>query len=1628
MGTIAGGSAAVRRRIDVVRSRLGTFSLVASAVVGCFLAMPPASAMAQPPSPTPSTTRPYLACPPPARGHASCLSVVVPQTARLAGVQSQLQPFYGVDGTGYGPADLRSAYDLTSASSAGGSGATVAIVDAFDDPNIEADLGTYRSAYGLPPCTTANGCFRKVNQTGGTSYPTPDQGWAVEMSLDVDMVSAICPNCKILVVEANSSQESDLSASVNEAATLGATAISNSWAAPESQSTDVPLDADFKHPGIPITAASGDWGYLDWTLLAFMNLPAWPASSPNVVSVGGTTLTASASSRGWSETAWKYAGSGCSTFEPKPTWQTDTGCLLPNGQPGRTYADVSAVADPATGVSVYDSYIQCGCVNEPYSYWWLVGGTSAATPIVASIEALSSSAARALGADALYANVTSGRAPQLNDVTSGSNASLNQGPGNCNGTYLCTAGPGYDGPTGLGTPNGPFPAPSGPAISSVSPSSGSQGGGTTVTITGVGFTGATGVTFGTHAGTNVHVTPTSITATSPSGSAGTVDIQITSPSGTSTLWSADQFTYLGSPTVTALSPLVGPTAGGTLVRVTGTNLTGASQVTFGGVPGTNVVVSSPTTLEVTNPAGSAGTADVRVTTPLGTSPTSSADQFTYVLPPTITGVSPNTHLSIYGGTVVTITGTNLAYAENPVATLVTGGGGAAAIISDSNTSITAYTPASAGNAEYTADLQVTTAGGVTAKTTADQVTYANPVPPTVTSLSPSSGASGGGYTVDILGSGLANARSVTFGSASATIQADSDGDLTVIAPPGTNGATVPVTVTTSAGSNTAGSSSQFTYTAPASLAVTGVTPSAGPVGGGTSVTITGAGFTGATRVLFGSSAATTFHVSSDTSITATSPAGSDSTGWVDVRVVGPSGESPVSGADQFAYGPTVSGYAPNYGPVTGGTAITISGTGFQSDGGVSAVTIAGAGNLTNLHVVSDTQMTGVVPAQSSGTSTSEAVTVTTAGTAGQVASKLFAATPQWYYGPAITSVSPSGGPLAGGTNVTINGLGFTGTDAVYFGSTPATSYKVNSNSSITATSPAGTAGTVDITVYAVTAPSNPAASDHYTYQAAPTVSGVSPGNGPVAGGTSVTISGGNYANVSQVYFGSKAATSFTVNSSSQITATAPAGTDSTGWVDVRVVTPGGESAVSSADQFVYGPAVTSSSPTSGPVGGGTTVTITGTGFQSDGGVTVVLVGGGGSLSNLKVVSDTQITGVTPAKSPISASLVLETAGTSGQANSLFISAGGFNFLPTVSSVSPAQGALAGGSSVTITGTGFTGASQVWFGSTAATSFRVNSSTSITATAPAGSDSTGWVDVRVVSNNEESATTTADQFVYGPTITSLSPTSGPVDGGTQITLTGTGFKSDGGVASVLVNNLAATSVTVSSDTSLTAVVPAATNGLSGTAAVVVKMKGTTGQASTASATAPQVFAYVPRVGSLTGTQTPVVGAVAGGTSVSVIGNGFAGATKVLFGSTAATSFTVNSNTSITAVSPPGSDSTGWVDIRVITPAGESAVNGNDQFVYGPTIASISPTSGPIAGGTVLTVTGTGFNSDGGVAHAYVGPSIAPSIKVNSDTSMTVTTPPSSTGQAGAATVVLATAATPGQTAQPAYVNGPVYNYK
>ncbi len=437
---------------------------------------------------------------------------------------------------GLDPEDLQSAYKIPSAVE---SPQTIALVDAWGYPDAESDLATYRERYGLPACTRANGCFEKVNQSGKQGeYPEEEEGWDIEAALDEDMASAACPQCHILLVEGSGEYPAELGAAENTAAKLGATEISNSYGYPEALSeicgkTDCSqYEKDYEHPGVLITVASGDAGYADAYFELGFPTTDFPASSPNVIAVGGTALFKDpGSTRGWLEEVWNepaiYAGtgSGCTT-KAKPSWQTDKGCKK------RTDNDLAAVAAVVSPVSI-----------RVDGTWTLVGGTSVASPLMAGIAAHMSAYARSLGAHAFYEEPSA-----LYDVTEGFNwnALDESGTSECAPQeYLCNAESGYDGPTGLGTPDGVPNLYEPPTVTSISPRKGPTAGGTAVKLTGTGLSTTTQVYFGSVPASEFKIgSSSSVTAVSPAaGKAGSVAVTVLTKGGKSSAGRLDKFDY-----------------------------------------------------------------------------------------------------------------------------------------------------------------------------------------------------------------------------------------------------------------------------------------------------------------------------------------------------------------------------------------------------------------------------------------------------------------------------------------------------------------------------------------------------------------------------------------------------------------------------------------------------------------------------------------------------------------------------------------------------------------------------------------------------------------------------------------------------------------------------------------------------------------------------------------------------------------------------------------------------------------------------------------------------------------------------------------------------------------------------
>ncbi|WP_280244436.1 IPT/TIG domain-containing protein, partial [Nocardia abscessus] len=1040
-----------------------------------------------------------------------------------------------------------------------------------------------------------------------------------------------------------------------------------------------------------------------------------------------------------------------------------------------------------------------------------------------------------------------------------------------------------------------------PTLTTVVPDDGPESGGNTVTLTGAHLAGATAVHFDRTAATSFTVvSDTRITAMVPAGTPGPVVVTVTATGGNS---NGLLYTFVAAPTLVSVTPSSGPETGGNTVVLTGADLTGTTSVLFGATSAIAFVVDSDTRITATAPAGT-GTVDVAVTTNGGAS---NALAYSYVPAPVLASIAPGSGPETGGNTVVLsgsdLTGTTAVHFGANTAIAFT-------VVSD--TQIAAEAPAGTGPVVVT----VTSAGG-----TSTPVTYVYVPVPVLASVTPSSGPETGGDTVTLTGTRFTGTTAVTFdGTPATSFTVVSDTEITAIAPAGTG--RTDVTVTT-----VGGTSDPVTYRYLPAPTLAAVAPDSGPETGGNTVTLTGTGLTGTTAVTFDGTPATSFTVVSDAEITAIAPAG---TGPAAVAVTTAGGISNPVGYT-YVPAPTLASPAPDSGPETGGNTVDFTGTGFT---GATAVDFDGTAAI-SFAVVSDSRITAVAPAGSG----SVGATVTTAGgTSNPV-------TYTYVPAPASAASIPDSGPETGSNTIALAGTGFTGATAVHFGTTPATSFTVVSDTEITAVAPAGS-GTAAVTVTSVGGTGNGV---RYRFVPAPALASVEPGSGPETGGDTVVLMGTEFTGATRVDFGRTAAVSFTVLSSTEISAVVPAGT---GAVDVTISTPGGASNSVRYD-YLPAPSLTTVASGSGPEKGGNTVDFTGTGFTE---ATAVHFGANMAVS-FAVVSDSRITAVAPAGAGAVNATVTTAGGTSDPLAYAYIPA------PTLAGVAPRFGPETGGNTVTLTGTGFTGATVVRFGTTPATSFTVVSDTQITAVAPAR---TGIAAVSV-STPGGISNFVAYAFVPTPTLTSVAPRFGPESGGNTVTLTGTNLN---GTVAVRFGTTPATSFTVVSDTQITAVAPART----GTAAITVTTPGGTSNFVAYGYTpVPTLASVAPRFGPETGDNT-----------VTLTGTNLTRTVAVRFGTTPATSFTVVSDTQITAVAPAR---TGTAAITVTTPGGTS------NFVaYGytpaPTLTTVTPRFGPTAGGNTVTLTGTNFTRTTAVRF---GATPATSFTVVSNTEITAVAP-------------------------------------
>ena len=894
--------------------------------------------------------------------------------------------------------------------------------------------------------------------------------------------------------------------------------------------------------------------------------------------------------------------------------------------------------------------------------------------------------------------------------------------------------------TSEGGPTYTYIAP--PTVESITPNEGPTSGGTEVTIKGKDFAADSTVTIGGATATEVKVAvdEEEITAKTPAGTPGAAAVIVSDGGGPSN--TNVTFTYIAPPTVSSVAPKEGPEASGTAVTIKGTNLSGASEVKFGSTKAPAPTKDTAGEIEVESPAGSAGTVNVTVTTPGGTSAESSADHFTYIAGPSVESILPSSGPAT-GASKVTIKGKDFA-ADS---TVTIGGATATEVkVAVDEEEITAKTPAGTPGAAAV----IVSDGGGPSNT---NVTFTYIAPPTVSSVAPKEGPEASGTAVTIKGTNLSGASEVKFGSTKAPAPTkDTAGEIEVESPAGSAG-TVNVTVTTPGGTSAESSADHFTYIAGPS--VESILPSSGPATGASKVTIKGKDFAADSTVTIGGATATEVKVAVDEEeITAKTPAGTPGAAAVIVSDGG--GPSNTNVTFTYIAPPTVSSVAPKEGPEASGTAVTIKGTNLS---GASEVKF---GSTKAPAPTKDTagEIEVESPAGSAGTVN---VTVTTpGGTSAESSADHFT----YIAGPSVESILPSSGPATGASKVTIKGKDFAADSTVTIGGATATEVKVAvDEEEITAKTPAGTPGAAAVIVSDGGGPSNTNVT--FTYIAPPTVSSVAPKEGPEASGTAVTIKGTNLSGASEVKFGSTKAPAPTKDTAGEIEVESPAG--SAGTVNVTVTTPGGTSAESSADHFTYiaGPSVESILPSSGPATGASKVTIKGKDFAADSTVTI----GGATATEVKVaVDEEEITAKTPAGTPGAAAVIVSDGGGPSNTNVTFT----YIAPPTVSSVAPKEGPEASGTAVTIKGTNLSGASEVKFGSTKAPAPTKDTAGEIEVESPAGS--AGTVNVTVTTPGGTSAESSADHFTYiaPPTVETITPNRGPALGGTSVKIKGKGF--------------------------------------------------------------------------------------------------------------------------------------------------------------------------------------------------------------------------------------------------------------
>jgi hypothetical protein len=1038
---------------------------------------------------------------------------------------------------------------------------------------------------------------------------------------------------------------------------------------------------------------------------------------------------------------------------------------------------------------------------------------------------------------------------------------------------------------------------------------------------------------------------TTATCDTPTASAGVAPVQVTTAGGTS---GAQPFTYDDQPTITNPAPQLVGTNGTSVLKLTGTAFVpGYTTVRIDGqacnlltssVTGTPTITD--TALSCTVPAGPAGPATLILTTPGG----SATLALVYEDAPTVSAISPSRG-PLAGGTPITLTGTNFDTGLSVIFTGTTPARPCGSLRRISATEATCVTPAGTSPGRKLV-LVWNVGGGTTTFFAFDDV-------PAISGIAPNQGPLAGGNTITISGSSfVAGQTSVTVGGTvcSNVTVAAGGASLACTVPAGSAGS-APVVVTTTGGTSV----SPLNYTYDDVPTVSAVSPARGPLAGGTIIQVAGTGFvTGATAVTVGGRVCAQVKARpAGSTLTCVVPAGV--AGAAQVVVTTPGGTVTAGAAFTYDPAPTLDSVVPGAGPTNGGNLLQLLGTGFVNN--ATQIRISGT-NCTLVQHIQDTENRCVAPP---GTAGNKTVVVSTPG-------GIALGSYTYDDAPTVTSLKPPAGPVNGGTVLKLEGSNFVAPINVTVGGRPCSSLVVTSEKAASCVTPTGTAGIADVVV---TTPGG-TATGSFTYDDVPSISTVTPDQGPVAGGTTITLSGSGFVPGTGVSVGGSTCGSLIIVDQSTASCVTPPG--STGAAEVLVSNPGG----TASGNFTYDdvPTLSSVTPTTGPLTGGTTITLAGSGFIPGTTVTVA----GAACTNLAISSQGLATCLTPPGTAGVATVSVSNPG--GTATGVF----NYDSVPTISGIAPEQGPVSGGTSVVISGSGFVAGTSVTVGGQACASLTLVSQTSAVCTTPPGTAGPATISV----SNPGGSVNALFTYDDAPTLTSISPSVGTVNGGTTITLTGSGFIAG---TTVSVGSNPCSSVVLNSPASLSCVTPA---GTAGVVQVAVSNPG---------GTAAGFFTYdeAPTLDAV----SPGAGPVLGGTTVTLSGSGFAQDTIVTIGGTACGSLNLASETSATCVTPAAPGNTAGVAQVMVSNAGGMATG---TFTYDdrPTLTSVNPSEGPVAGGTRITLNGSGY-INGTTVTLGDGNDACTNIAIASESSLSCDTPP---GVAGVAAVLVSN---PGGTA-------------